>query len=100
MSTKCILDKDKSKRLKDAMLPSSLILPSEDSSLLKLPTHQRLSAKYKSIYPDTLITNILNESNLISSQLVLLWNQVLELYKISPKLCRYMLQYNWANSQR
>ena len=60
MAAKCITDKDKSRRLKDTMLPNTLILPSEDPSLLKLPTHQRLTVRYKSIYPDTIITNILS----------------------------------------
>lgn len=100
MAAKCIIDKDKSRKLKDALLPNSLILPSEDAALLKLPTHQRLTVRYKSIYPDTIITNILSESNLISSQLALLWVQILELYKISPKLCKYLLQHNWMNTQK
>jgi hypothetical protein len=60
MSTKCIIDKDRGRKLKDNMIPNSLVLPSEDPALLKLPIHQRLTVKYKSIYPDTIITNILN----------------------------------------
>lgn len=74
MSAKCSIDKNKKN---GATMAQSLVLPSEDPSLLKVPTHQRLTKKYKSVYPDPLVTNILTESNFISSQLVLLWNQTL-----------------------
>ncbi|KAM3137033.1 hypothetical protein pb186bvf_010946 [Paramecium bursaria] len=99
--SKCILEKQRKHFKKYLYPPLKLIVPEyitteqqQMKSLGKKELNERIEEKFHTSDPETIIHSILNETNLISCQLFQMWIKVLDLYRISPRFCVALLQFD------
>ncbi|CAD8093265.1 unnamed protein product [Paramecium sonneborni] len=102
--SKCILEKQRKHFKKYLYPPLKLIVPEYITSetyqnikgqLTRKELNQRIEEKFHTSDPETIIHSILNETNLISCQLFQMWIKVLDLYRISPRFCVALLQFDY-----